>query len=101
MSDRPQAPDLGQLKARYEIVGELRGTDDARTYVARRREGGDNVVIMVAHAVRGDQSNGLSHFAADTQLLSRLRHPSFAHVIEGIWLGNDAFARVTEPINGT
>lgn len=109
MSDERQAAgqvDLGPLKQRYDIVGELRGSEGGETaqmYVGRRREGGDpaEVVIMVAKAPQGDQSNSLSHFAADTRLLATLKHPGLARVLDGMWLGDTAFARVTERIRGT
>ena len=95
--------DLGPLKQRYDIIGELRGSEAAQMYVGRRREGGDaaEVVIMVAKAPPGDQSNSLSHFAADTRLLSTLNHPGLARVLDGMWLGDNAFARVIQRIRGT
>lgn len=101
MNEGSEAPDLGPLHDRYDIIGELRGSGDTRCYVGRRRQGGGEVVIMVARTPRGDQNNGLSHFAADTKLLTTLSDPRLPRVLEGVWLGNDAYARVTEPIRGT
>lgn len=94
-------PDLDQLTDTYDLVGELAGRDDARTFLARRRDDGLDVLVVVAGAVPGDEGNALSHLAADANLLSALRHRSLLPVLEGRWLGgsNDAFALVLQRTN--
>ena len=96
MSEAQPAPNLQTLNDTYEIVGELRGGDRARTYMAKRRDNGADVIISVVGTGRGGENNALNHFAADTQLLSRLSHPHMLRVVEGRWLGQDQFAVVSE-----
>lgn len=95
MADRHAAPDLRPLENGYKIIGELRGNDDARTFLARRIDTGEEVLITAVRAPKSDGSNALNHYAADTKLLSGLAHPNMPRVIEGRWLGNDAFAVIT------
>jgi hypothetical protein len=93
--------DLAPLDARYEIVGELRGGGPHAysTYFARRRDDGSEVIITVANATDAD-NNALSHLASDTQLLRDIHHPNLPQVLDGIWLGSDAFAVVSERVRG-
>src|SRR6185312_9695126 len=93
--------DLAPLEARYEIVGELRGGGPHAysTYFARRRDDGSEVIITVANATEGD-NNALSHLASDTQLLRDSHHPNLPQVLDGIWLGSNAFAVVSERVRG-
>ncbi|HVX39996.1 MAG TPA: hypothetical protein VHB25_10520 [Gemmatimonadaceae bacterium] len=100
MADQTAAPDLRPLENTYRITGEVRGTDDARAFIARRTANGEEVLITVVRAPRGEGSNALNHYAADTKLLSGLSHPNMPRVFEGRWLGNDAFALVTERPRG-
>ncbi len=96
------SPALNPLDQKYKIVGELRGSRGQafKTYIARRRAGGADVIITVASAAP-DDNNALSHVASDTQLLKGLRHPHLARVVDGLWLGTDAFAAVSERVRGT
>ena len=93
--------ELGPLQERYEIVGELHagGRQSHTTYMARRREDGAEVIITVARSAP-DDNNALSHVASDTQLLTDLRHPNMPNVIDGMWLGDSAFAIVSERVRG-
>ena len=93
--------DLAPLEARYEIVGELRGGGPHAysTYFARRRDDGSEVIITVANATEGD-NNSLSHLASDTQLLRDSHHPNLPQVLDGIWLGSNAFSVVSERVRG-
>lgn len=101
MSEGRNAPDLKVLDEKYERLGELRGSDDARTYLAKRRSDGADVMIAVVHAANGGEHNALPHFASDTQMLARITHPNVPRVLEGRWLGKDAFAVVSERVRGT
>src|SRR4051812_41303186 len=101
MSEQQSAPDLRPLDEHYQIVGELRGVPPTRYFIARRHADGSDVMIAVVDAAVGGENNALAHFASDTQLLSRETHPSIATVLEGRWLGKDAFAVVTERIRGS
>jgi hypothetical protein len=100
MSGSQSAPDLRAVEDRYEILGELRGGYATRYYLARRRADGADVMITVAVAPHGGENNALAHFASDAQILSRLGHPTIARVLEGKWLGSDAFAVVVERLRG-
>ena len=92
--ETPETPSLDQLAESYEILGELGGRDDAPAYMARRRADGLDVLIVVGRTPEGDQGNALSHLAADVNLLSSLSHRHFLPVVEGRWVGTDAFAIV-------
>ena len=92
-------PDLDQLTTTYDVVGELAGRDDARMYLARRREDGLDVLIVVAGGMDGDEGNALSHLAADANLLAAHRHRSLLPVVEGRWVGQDNFAVVLKRTN--
>ena len=90
---------LDQLEETYEIIGEMSGREDARTFMAKRREDGADVLIAVATTPAGDEGNALSHLAADANLLSGRVHRCLLPIVEGRWLGTDAFAIVSEHVN--
>lgn len=97
--------DLTPLEADYELVGELSDAAGARTYIARRkgdvakrREDNAGVLITIATTPEGDEAHALTRLAADTQLLARTPHRRLVPVIEGRWLGDDAFAVVTQRV---
>ena len=92
----PKVPNLDQLTETYEIIGELGGRDDARALMARRRTDGLDVLIVIGQTPNGDQGNALSHLAADVNLLSSISHRNFLRIVEGRWVGTDAFAIVSE-----
>jgi hypothetical protein len=47
------------------------------------------------------EGKAISQFAADVNLLTGLRHSNMPQVLEGLWLSEDAFAVVTERVQGT
>ncbi len=105
MSDtRQPSLDLSSLASDYEVVGEVSGSRDARTFMATRKENGagkrrddsSSVVISVVTPPAGDEGNALSHLAADTKLLAGTAHRRLLPVIEGRWIGKDAFAVITQ-----
>ncbi|MDQ2665928.1 MAG: hypothetical protein M3Z05_07945 [Gemmatimonadota bacterium] len=103
MTEARQSPDLSSLAADYDIVGEMGGARDARTYMAtrkaaagKRRDDQTAVLISVVTSPDGDEGNALSHLAADTKLLAANTHRRLVPVVEGRWLGADAFAVVTQ-----
>ena len=98
-----QPLDMSPLAAEYDIVGQLDGGADMSTYIAtrkgdsaKRRDDRTGVLITVVTTPEGDEANALSHLAADTKLLTHTQHRRLTPVIEGIWLGDDAFAVVTQ-----
>jgi len=97
-----QSLDLSALAPDYEVVGELDAVTGSLAYLAKRtsegkrRDDRTGVVITVFSTPEGDEANALSHLAADTKLLAEARHRRLIPVIEGRWLGEDAFAVVTE-----
>ena len=100
-----QSPDLTSLAADYDIIGELDASADARTYMAtrrgdgtKRRDDSTGVLITVVTTPEGDEANALSHLAADTKLLARTPHRRLMPVLDGRWLGDDAFAVVTQRV---
>lgn len=103
MSETKQSLDLSALENDYEIVGEVSGSRDSRTFMATRKDAGTKrrgddtgVLISVATSPAGDEGNALSHLAADTQMLAGSPHRRLIPVIEGRWIGDDAFAVVTQ-----
>ena len=99
------SPDLSALNDDYDVVGEITGTGDAHSYIAtrkgegtKRRDDQTGVVITVVTTPEGDEANALTHLAADTQLLARTAHRRLVPIIEGRWIGDDAYAVVTQRI---
>ena len=106
MSETNQSPDLTALENDYDVVGEVRGPGGVRAYTAtrkdegaKRREDQSGVLISVITTPEGDEGNALSHLAADTKLLAGMSHRRLIPVIEGRWVGSDAFAIVTQRTN--
>jgi len=103
MSETKLSLDLSALSNDYEIVGEVSGLRDARTFMATRKDAGTKrrdddtgVLISVITSPAGDEGNALSHLAADTKMLAGSTHRRLIPVIEGRWIGADAFAVVTQ-----
>src|SRR5436305_11021832 len=100
--DSTRSPKLEQLEETYEIIGELTGRTDARTFMGKRRgdggDGGDggDVLIVVFTTPAGDEGNALSHLAADVTQLASARQRNLLFIVEGRWIGTDAFAIVME-----
>lgn len=102
MSSPQEKPlDLSALSDTYEIVGEYAALGQNRRYPGRRREDGRDVMITVLRAA-SDVAEGkaVAQFAADANLMTTLDHPNVPRVLEGRWIGDDAFALVTERIHG-
>jgi hypothetical protein len=91
-------PELQPLAERYDITGELYVRNDARTLVAHRRNDGAPVLIVVARPPVGDERHALTHYASDAHVLEKLSHHNLVQVLEGLWLGPDTFALVTERV---
>jgi hypothetical protein len=94
MPTTEQPYDLAELAGRYEILGELAGHDGATTFIARRRADSADAQIVVFTAPQGDEGNALSHLAADVNLLAGAMHPGLVPILEGAWVGREAFAVV-------
>jgi hypothetical protein len=99
-------PDLGPLTSDFDIVGELGGRQRAQYLIAmrktpagKRRDDSDRVLVEVVRPPDGDESHALDHLASDTKLLSGLRHRRLVSIIEGRWLGDDAFAVIREYVD--
>jgi hypothetical protein len=95
--------DLSPFATDYDIIGEADASSDARTFIAtrkgdgaKRRDDQTGALITIVTTPEGDEGNALTHLAADVQLLARTPHRRLAPVIEGRWLGDDAFAVVTQ-----
>jgi uncharacterized protein YecT (DUF1311 family) len=101
MSDESEfAPDLSKLDNRYQILSELRRAAYGRTFLARHTELNRDVTIDVVRVPRGDDE-ALGFLASDAELLSSRRHTHVIPVIEGRWLGDDAFAIVRPRVRGS
>ena len=102
MSSAQEKPlDLSALSDKYEIVGEYAALGENRRYPGRRREDGRDVLITVLRAAQDvAQGKAIAQFAADANLMAGLNHPNVPQVLEGRWIGDDAFALVTDRIHG-
>ena len=94
------APDLSKLDNRYQILGELRRAENGRIFLARHTGLNRDVTIDVVRVPRGDDE-ALRFLASDAELLSSRRHAHVIPVIEGRWLGDDAFAMVRPRVRGS
>ena len=93
---RQESLNLETLADRYDLIGELGSREDVRIFIGKRREDGRDVLVRVASAQAGDKGNALSHLAADANLLAGVKHPNLLSIVDGRWVGTDAFAVVTE-----
>jgi hypothetical protein len=105
-STRTSDPDLSNLTGDFDIVGELGGRPRTQYLIAtrktpagKRREDTDRVLVEIVHPPEGDESHALDHLASDTKLLSGLRHRRLVSIVEGRWLGPDAFAVIREYVD--
>src|SRR5215218_10347100 len=105
-STRTSDPDLTNLTGDFDIVGELGGRPRTQYLIAtrktpagKRREDTDRVLVEIVHPPEGDESHALDHLASDTKLLSGLRHRRLVSLVEGRWLGPDAFAVIREYVD--
>src|SRR2546423_8504911 len=90
-----ESPRLEQLEGN-EVIGELSGRADAQTFLARRSSDGLDVLIILSRTPESDEGNALSHIAADANLLRGSQHRNLLGVIDGRWIGTDAFATIVE-----
>ncbi len=102
MSETNKSPGLTALENDYDVVGEVRGPGGVRAYTATRKDAGAKrrddqsaVLISIVPNPEGDEGNALSHLAADTKLLAGMSHRRLIPVIDGRWVGTDAFAVIT------
>jgi len=105
-STRTREPELTALANDFDIVGELGGAPGTRFLIATRkptggkpRDDSGRVIIEIVRSPEGDESHALDHVASDTKLLSTLRHRRLVPVLEGRWVGDDAFAVVREQVD--
>jgi hypothetical protein len=103
MSSTLEKPlDLSRLTENYDILGEFSGSNHTRNYAARRLADGREVLITVLEASpEVAQGKAIAQFAADANLLTKLSHPNVPRVLEARWIGDDAFALITERVQGT
>src|SRR6266568_1419370 len=94
--ERAESLSLEQLGDAYEVIGELTGRPDARAFLGKRRQDGADVLIVVATPPQGDEGNALSHLAADVTQLASAHQRNLLSIVEGRWIGTDAFAIVMQ-----
>jgi hypothetical protein len=102
----PSTPpvELDRLGEAYDVIGELadrrseedRGAAHLTTYIGTRKADNTPVLITVVTQPPGDEGNALSHVAADTNLLATLSHRALLPVFEGVWVGDAAFAVISQ-----
>ncbi|MEO8561327.1 MAG: hypothetical protein ABI601_04580 [bacterium] len=105
MSDsmRSNNPELTALTDDYDIVGQLASAQGTHFVLATtkatpgtRRDYYGRVLIEIVRPPEGDEAHALDLLASDTKLLTNLRHRRLVPIIEGRWLGSEAFAVVRE-----
>jgi uncharacterized protein YecT (DUF1311 family) len=94
-------PNLSSLEQDYQILTELHGTGDSKTYLARHLGMNRDVTITVVHAGDAAGVQMLTQFAADTRILAKARHPNIIPIIEGRMLANDTFAVIRARVRGS
>jgi hypothetical protein len=105
-STRSSEPELSALADDFDVVGEMSVGGRTPFLIATRKSGAgkrqqdsSRVLIEIARPPEGDESHALDHLASDTKLLSNLRHRRLVSILEGRWLGDDAFAVVREYVD--
>ena len=105
-STRSSEPELSALADDFDVVGEMSVGGRTPFLIAMRKSGtgkrqqdSSRVLIEIARPPEGDESHALDHLASDTKLLSNLRHRRLVSILEGRWLGDDAFAVVREYVD--
>src|SRR5438105_13639161 len=93
--------DLSALGDTYENLAELERSAESVTYLGRHRELGRDVAITVLHVPDGGENNTLTPFASDARLLSTMRHPHVAAVVDSRWLNDDTLAVVRARVRGS
>ena len=92
--------DLTKLDGDYQILTELHGEGDARTYLARHLHLNRDVTISVFRAAGGVTADTLAQFAADNRTLTEARHEHIVPDIDGVWLNEQTFAAVRARVRG-
>jgi uncharacterized protein YecT (DUF1311 family) len=92
---------LSELESRYEVVSEVRRTNDSISYLARHRTINREVTIDVVRAPWGKAANLIMQLQADARRESAMRHPNVVPVLEGRQIARDAFATVRPRVRGS
>ena len=92
--------DFTKLDGDYQILTELHGEGDARTYLARHLRLNRDVTVSVFRATGGVTPNTLAQFASDARLLMDERHPHIVPGIDAVWLDDATFAAVRARVRG-
>src|SRR5689334_15382053 len=87
---------LESLANDYQVLAELRTTEESRTLLGTRKSDGLPVLVRVVRSPKDDAKNTLTHFAADANLLATMDHRSLVPVLDGRWLDPGLFAIITE-----
>jgi uncharacterized protein YecT (DUF1311 family) len=93
-------PAMAKLDGDYQVLTELHGEGDSRTYLARHLRLNRDVTVSVFRADDGERGEALTQFASDARLLTEARHPHIVPVIDGIWLDDRTFATVRARVRG-
>lgn len=93
-------PDFTKLDGDYQVLTELHGEGDSRTYLARHLRLNRDVTISVFRVTSAVGANALVQFGSDAQLLTESRHQHIVPVIDGIWLDQQTFAVVRARVRG-
>src|SRR3954451_12688979 len=94
-------PELSRLEKDYQLLTELHGDGESRTYLARHLKLNRDVTITVVRSPVAEDGNALAHFASDARLLMTTRHPNVVPVIAGLWLDDSTFAIVRARVRGS
>jgi uncharacterized protein YecT (DUF1311 family) len=93
-------PDLSELESRYEILSEVRRSNDSVSYLARHRTMNREVTIDIVRAPWGQALNLMTQLQADARRESAMRHPNVVPVLEGRQIERDSFATVRPRVRG-
>ena len=88
------------MESRYEIISEIRSTNDSVSYLARHRTINREVTIDVVRAPWGQAASLMMQLQADARRESAMRHPNVVPVLEGRQIARDTFATVRPRVRG-
>src|SRR4051812_22357204 len=92
---------LTGLDGDYKILGELHRTACGVTYLARNLHLLRDVTVTVVTLSAAGGRATLTQLSNDTRLFIGLRNPNIIPVLEGRWLGRNAFAVVRARVRGS
>ena len=100
MAEEATLPEIRELEAEYEILGELGRGGMAVVYLARDRELGRDVAIKVIHAAAGVDDAVIARQLTEARTVAQLQHPNVVSIHAVKRLSTRGLALVMQYIPG-